>query len=113
MAEKEFLKLLGTKGTDRLRLKIVTKKRSVTNLLVQFETYIDEKWCPIVRYDTAHGFPHRDVIHPNGDKEKFPLNFSDLNSLLQYAEQDIKDRWQWYKERYIKDMLKNERTRNN
>ena len=31
-----------------------------------------------------------------------PLSISNLNDALQYAEQDIKDRWQWYKERYVK-----------
>jgi len=106
MAEKEFFKYLGTKGIDRLRMKIVTEKGIVISLLVQYETYLENQWYAIVRYDTAHGFPHRDVMHPNGDQEKFPLAFPDLKTALQYAEQDIKDRWQWYKERYIKEMHK-------
>jgi len=87
-------------------MKIVTEKGVVISLLVQYETYIEKQWHAIVRYDTAHGFPHRDVMHPNGDQEKFPLAFPDLKTALQYAEQDIKDRWQWYKERYIKEMHK-------
>ena len=106
MGEKEFFKSLGTKGTDRLRMKIVTEKGVVVSLLIQYEAFIENKWYALVRYDTAHGFPQRDVMHPNGDQEKFPLAFPDLKTVLQYAEQDIRDRWQWYKERYIKEMHK-------
>ncbi|MFQ6091957.1 MAG: hypothetical protein ACE5OR_04640 [bacterium] len=90
-AEKEFLKSLGTKETDPLRMKLVTEKGKVVSLLVQYETYIEDQWRAIVRYNTAHGFPHRDVIHPNGGEEKFSLSFPDLKTALQYAEQDIKD----------------------
>ena len=104
MAEKEFLKYLGRFRTDRIRLKILAKKGKVVSFLVQFESFINEKWRPIVQYDTAHGFPHRDVLHPNGDKEKFDLSFPDLKTVLQYAEQDILDRWEWYKDRYIREM---------
>jgi len=55
--------------------------------------------CPL---NPAHGFPHRDVVHPNGTEEKY--SFSDLETTLQYAEQDIKDRWEWYKERYTRQL---------
>jgi hypothetical protein len=34
------------------------------------------------------------------------LSIANLNDALQYAEQDIKDRWQWYKERYIRGLRK-------
>jgi hypothetical protein len=60
----------------------------------------------IVRYDCAHGFLHRDVMLPKGKTEKQPLSIANLSDALQYAEQDIKDRWQWYKERYIKGLRK-------
>ncbi len=60
----------------------------------------------IVRYDCAHGFLHRDVMLPKGKTEKQPLSIANVNDALQYAEQDIKDRWQWYKERYIKGLRK-------
>jgi hypothetical protein len=43
---------------------------------------------------------------PKGKTEKQPLSIANLNDALQYAEQDIKDRWQWYKERYIKGLKK-------
>ncbi len=57
-------------------------------------------------YYCAHGFLHRDVMLPKGKTEKQLLSIANLNDALQYAEQDIKDRWQWYKERYIKGLRK-------
>jgi len=47
-------------------------------------------------------------MHPKGKKEKQPIMIENLNDALQYAEQDIKDRWSWYKERY-KRRLKNDK----
>jgi hypothetical protein len=37
---------------------------------------------------------------------KLSLSIANLNDALQYAEQDIKDRWQWYKEKYIRGLRK-------
>jgi hypothetical protein len=68
----------------------------------QYETFIDGQWIAIVRYDCAHGFFHRDVLYPNGDKEKQLIELDSLKSASKYAEQDLKDRWEWYRERYIK-----------
>ena len=42
----------------------------ISYLVLQYEAIINEKWVAIVRYDCAHGFFHRDLINPNGDKEK-------------------------------------------
>jgi hypothetical protein len=41
-----------------------------------------------------------------GDKIKQPILITNLNDALTYAEQDLKDRWEWYKEQYKKDMKK-------
>lgn len=71
-------------------------------MVVQYESWIDNKWQPIVRYDCAHGFFHRDIMKPNGDKEKQAIPVTTLKDGLNYAEQDIKDRWEFYRERFKK-----------
>lgn len=58
----------------------------------------------IVRYDCSHGFFHKDVMYPDGSKEKTEMTFDSLKNASQYASQDLKDRWEWYKERYIKKL---------
>lgn len=100
MTDKEFLKIISPAAEDRLRIKIATKKGKVVNIVVQYEAIIRGRWREIVRYDCAHGYFHRDVIYPSGKKEKQPIDIENLKDALQYAEQDLKDRWSWYKERY-------------
>lgn len=104
MSEKEFIKLLGDLGIDRLRIRLRAKRGQLTDIVVQYEALIKDEWMAIVRYDTSHGYPHRDVLHPNGAKDKYSLSFPDLNAFLQYAEQDLKDRWEWYKERFLQEV---------
>ena len=42
-------------------------------------------------------------MKPNGEKEKQLISITSLKDALNYAEQDIKDRWEFYK-----NVLKNE-----
>ena len=62
MAQKEFLKYLDTKEQERLRVRMIIEKGIIIALVYQYESYINRKWEVIVRYDTAHGFFHRDVL---------------------------------------------------
>ncbi|HDY86837.1 MAG TPA: hypothetical protein ENH82_01835 [bacterium] len=81
-------------------------KGKVVNMVVQYEAKFSEVWHPIVRYDCLHGFLHRDVMFPGGKKERHPLDIPDLKTALLYAEQDIKDRWKWYRDRYRRRLMK-------
>ena len=73
---------------------------------VQIETLIEDHWKPVVRYDTAHGFAHRDFIHPSGRVDKTPLFLHTLSEALDYAEADLKANWKNYVDRYRKEMQK-------
>lgn len=106
MVKKEFTKVISQSGDDRLRLKIETKKGKVVDIVVQYEAKFDEEWHPIVRYDCSHGFLHRDVMFPGDKKEKYPLDIPDFKTALLYAEQDIKDRWKWYRDQYRRRLRK-------
>jgi len=91
---------------ERVRIRIRTDKGKVVDMVVQYESLIHDKWISIIRYDCYHGFFHRDVHYPGGDKEKHSLPMTSLEDALNYAEQDIKDRWEFYKERYLKKRKK-------
>lgn len=106
MGKKEFFKYLDKQNTDRLRMRITTEKGKVIDIVVQYETLINDKWNAVVRYDCEHGFFHRDVVYPGGEKEKQAIGIRNLENALLYAEQDLKDRWEWYKQRYIKRIKK-------
>ncbi len=89
-----------------MRVRLTVHRGKLTDVLCQYESLLNGKWTAIVRYDCSHGFFHRDVLHPNGEKEKFEIAIDSLKSASQYAEQDIKDRWEFYKERYLKKIKK-------
>jgi hypothetical protein len=89
--EKEFFKFINKQNNERLRIKITIEKGKISDIVVQYETLLSGKWVAIVRYDCAHGFFHRDVLNPNGSKEKKAIGIRDLEDALLYAEQDLKD----------------------
>ena len=102
----EFETILDKNGFDRLRVRLKTHKSELIDVVYQYESLINDNWVAIVRYDCAHGFFHKDVMYPNGSKEKTEMTFDSLKSASQYAAQDLKDRWEWYKERYLKRIKK-------
>ncbi len=60
----------------------------------------------VARYDTAHGHPHKDVLHPEGagSKEEF-LNYTNAE-VLTFGQNDIRRNWKQDRERYEKEMRK-------
>jgi hypothetical protein len=77
--EIEFLYLLSGEGEDRLRVMAVKEHGTIAGFVVQYEALLGGVWRPIVRYDTAHGFAHKDLIHPSGREDKQPLYFPDYS----------------------------------
>ncbi len=104
MNKVEFFIALGTRDVDRFRFRFHKEKGKIIDLVVQYEIFINEKWKAVVRYDCAHGFFHRDSISPDGSKEKKIIDVPDLNYALLFARQDIEDKWEWYREQFIKSI---------
>ncbi len=105
MNNKEYFVYLEW-GSDRLRIRYDIDKGKVVDFVIQYESFINNKWIAIVRYDCAHGFFHRDELYPKGEQVKTEIDIQDLNSAALYAEQDLRDRWNWYKEQYLKHKKK-------
>ena len=78
----------------------------MVDLVIQYESLIDGEIHQIVRYDCSHGFFHRDILFPNGDKIKKEIEVVDLESAARYAQRDIEERWIFYKDRYTKKLKK-------
>ena len=104
MRKIEFISYLDPQELNRIRVRLLTEKGDLQDVMFQYETLIAGEWRAIVRYDCAHGFFHRDILFPNGDKEKQTIAIDTLKRASQYAEQDLKDRWGWYRDRYIKKL---------
>lgn len=71
MTEREFLIYLDPETRlCRYRHYHVSNAREIVEFRIQLEILVDEEWYPVVRYDTSHGSPHRDILHPNGEQTK-------------------------------------------
>jgi hypothetical protein len=45
-------------------------------------------------------------MQPNGDKEKKLIEVPDLKYAFSFAKQDLEDKWEWYKDQYLKKFKK-------
>ncbi|MFH1618389.1 MAG: hypothetical protein ABIG11_00635 [bacterium] len=103
MGNKFFFKPIGSNDDIRLRFEFNLRQGKVKQFLVQLELHVRGKWKPVVRYDNAHDFPHRDVLDTKGRLvEKTLLKLGTLDEIIEYAEQDLADRVDWYIERFLK-----------
>lgn len=83
-----------------LRVRFVIERNYVEEFVVQLECLVEAAWHAVVRYDTAHGFTHRDVIHPSGTTLKTKLAIEDYNQALTFAIKDLTTNWVMYRRRY-------------
>ena len=90
-------------STDRYRHSHVRVKDRIVFFRLQLETRVGMRWLPVVRYDTAHGFAHRDVLNRHGQATKTPLFNQDLNDALTFAEDDLKTNWELYRGRFLEE----------
>ena len=100
MKKTEFTIRLGP--DDRLRERHTRSRGKIIGFTVQYETFRKGKWMVVVRYDTAHGFSHRDQYDSRGRAIKTPLFVLNFNQALTFAEADLKANWEIYRERFLK-----------
>lgn len=94
----EFRRLFDDKNAARARFEL--ERGQVLKFVVQLECCFDDRWHPILRYDTAHGFAHRDLLRPSGEIEKTEMATQDYNAALTYAIDDLVENWEKYRRRY-------------
>jgi len=87
---------------DRYRHYHARFRRDVLSFTVQYETKLEDKWFPVERYDTRHGFAHRDILDKEGKKQKTPIFTKNYNEALTFAEYDIKSNWKFYKQQFLR-----------
>jgi len=105
MAEREFLIYLDPETRlCRYRHYHVSNGREIVEFRIQLEILVDDEWYPVVRYDTAHGAPHRDILHASGEQTKDWFEGYTVADVLTIGQKDIMDNWLAYRERFIKEM---------
>ncbi len=101
MSKKEVEYTIRIGPNDRYRHLHIKQREKIVFFRIQFETKIKDIWYPVVRYDTSHGFTHRDLLDSRGQVKKTPLFNQDFNDALTFAESDLKTNWEYYKERFL------------
>lgn len=93
--------LIRLSATDRYRHQHKKAGGEIVYFRVQIETEVQGEWYPVVQYDTAHGFAHRDLLDMRGHIQKTPLFHMTYNEALTFAEQDLKSNWKHYKRQFL------------
>lgn len=107
MGEREFIVYLDPhERLNRYRHFHTWQGNQITEFRIQYEAFIDNNWHPIVRYDTAHGKPHRDILHPDGSEMKEWFTLYSKAEILTVGQRDIVENWQSYRARYESEMRK-------
>jgi hypothetical protein len=79
-------------------------KNRVVRFVVQLEIFHQGSWVPVVRYDNAHGYCHRDTLHPDGSKDKTSVAVGDLNQTFTWAIEDLRENWEAQRTRYLTEV---------
>ena len=100
MRTVEFRRLLDY--GNALRVMFETERGQIIRFVVQLECQFveEDEWLPVVRYDTAHGYFHRDVLHPHRKEEKTRMPVQDYNEALTLAMDDLVEKRFEYRRRY-------------
>ena len=80
---------------ERIRIHLKIERGQINDLVVQLETW-NKKWIPVVRYNYAHGIPHRDLLYADGRRGKEWLKGKKLEHVVNEAINDIKENWEKY-----------------
>jgi hypothetical protein len=101
MRKKEVEYVIRIGPADRYRHLHIQERGKIVFFRIQYGTRIDNRWYPVVRYDTSHGFAHRDMMSLKGSVTKTPLFKQDYNDALTFAESDLKLNWEYYKSKFL------------
>jgi len=95
--ERHFLLSLTLDKETRVILRNLFRidKKSVTGFVIQVEIRCTaegkEIWKPVVRYDHAHGFIHRDMFAPDGKQTKCRLGTQNTKDAVSLAVEEIRE----------------------
>jgi hypothetical protein len=93
-------------GEAQLRCAYARRGIIVETFTVQLEIRLDEVWKPVVRYDNAHGFCHRDTLHADGTQEKTRVFVGNINETFTYAIEDLRLHWKSHRVRFLTEIEK-------
>jgi len=107
MGKREFLIYLDpATRRNRYRHYHTWEENRIVDFCIQYEALIDGEWVSVLRYDTAHGHPHRDTIHSDGSETKEWFNMYSSAEVLTFGQRDIMENWSLYRQQFEKELRK-------
>jgi len=88
----------------RVRCRYKRHARRILEFTVQLEIHNQEIWQPVVRFDNAHGFCHRDDLHPDGRQDKTAVFVGDPNETFTRAIDEIQTHWETHRNRFLREI---------
>ncbi len=98
MPERRYAFLLS--DVDRMIVRQDRDGYEIIEFSVQLEVLVNGRWRVAVRFDSAHGRPHKHVFYPNGFKYREFMAAEDNNEAFTQAQAIIKKSFQEIHERY-------------
>lgn len=92
--------------SDELRLdaRIEYERGDPTRYAFQLSGFVDGEWVDLVRYDTAHGEPHRHISYPDGNTEFMPFVAVLPVTFVGWVQRDIQAHAQSYLDEYSRQL---------
>lgn len=91
-------------GEAQLRCFYRRQGKAIDRFTVQLEVICNGVWNPVIRYDNAHGFCHRDTLHADSTQEKAAVLMGNLNETFSFAIEDLQANWHVHRERYLREI---------
>lgn len=108
-SETSYIIALTPDGENRYRHCHVLEKKRITEFRLRYEAYLDGELHVVVRYDTAHGFTHRDMIHPDGTEAETIFRQWDYEQGLTFGKRELKQNWAVYRQSYVRELARMKR----
>jgi len=91
-------------GEAQIRCGFQRLKNRILRFTAQLEIFHEGGWAPVTRYDNAHGFCHRDTLHPDGSQDKTGVFVGDLNETFTFAIEELRTNWEAHRARYLGEL---------
>jgi len=105
-ANVDYENALDQAAQEWRRVRIWLEAGRVRRFVVQYETTFGGRRLPVVRYDTAHGYAHRDQMFRDRDPIKTRLGDRlSLDEALRIADDDIRRNWRTYRRQFMRNQL--------
>lgn len=98
MSEKRYV--IPLSDVDRMIIRQDRVGHTIRDFSVQLDLLINGRWRVAIRFDSAHGRPHRHIFYPNGFKYREFMANEDNNEAFTQAQAIVKKSFQEIHERY-------------